>query len=123
MFGKSFNCELILMSVPAVPSVKNYRAPAAVVETIRTKAVVNMQKFLEAVARSLRDEGLVVRTIVTGSMPARTIVETAQNEEADMIMITSKGRGGLDYIMIGSVAQRIVENTEIPLFIVPIIDN
>ncbi|MFN2233815.1 MAG: universal stress protein [Anaerolineales bacterium] len=123
MFGKSFNCELILMSVPAVPSVKNYRAPAAVVETIRTKAVVNMQKFLEAVARSLRDEGLVVRTIVTGSMPARTIVETAQNEEADMIMITSKGRGGLDYIMIGSVAQRIVENTEIPVFIVPIIDN
>jgi nucleotide-binding universal stress UspA family protein len=123
MFGKSLNCELILMSVPAVPSVKSYRAPADVVETIRTKAVVNMQKFLEAVARSLREEGLEVRTIVTGSMPARTIVETALHEEADMIMITSKGRGGLDYIMVGSVAQRIVENTEIPVFIVPIIDN
>ena len=82
-----------------------------------------MQKFLEAVARSLRDEGLVVRTIVTGSMPARTIVETALNENVDMIMITSKGRGGLDYIMVGSVAQRIVENTEIPVFIIPIVDN
>jgi nucleotide-binding universal stress UspA family protein len=123
MLGKSLNCELILMSVPAVPSVKNYRAPADVVETIRTKAVVNMQKFLEAVARSLREEGLVVRTIVAGSMPARTIVETALKEDVDMIMITSKGRGGLDYIMVGSVAQRIVENTEIPVFIVPIIDN
>jgi nucleotide-binding universal stress UspA family protein/amino acid transporter len=123
ILGKTLSCELILMSVPAVPSVKNYRAPADVVETIRTKAVVNMQKFLEAVARSLREEGLVVRTIVAGSMPARTIVETALNEDADMIMITSKGRGGLDYIMVGSVAQRIVENTEIPVFIVPIIDN
>ena len=123
MLGKSLNCELILMSVPAVPSVKSYRAPADVVETIRMKAVANMQKFLEAVARSLRDEGLVVRTIVTGSMPARTIVETALNENVDMIMITSKGRGGLDYIMVGSVAQRIVENTEIPVFIVPIVDN
>ena len=123
MLGKSFNCELVLMSVPAVPSVKNYRAAADVVETIRGKAVANMQKFLEAVARSLREEGLTVRTIVTGSMPARTIVETAQNEDADMIMITSRGRGGLDFILVGSVAQRIVENTEVPVFIVPILEN
>jgi len=118
--GLAFNCELILVSVPAVPRVQNYRAAADVVETIRTKAVANMQKFLEAVARSLREDGLQVRTLVLGSMPARTVVETAKNEDADMIMITSRGRGGLDYLMIGSVAQRIVENTEIPVFIVPI---
>jgi nucleotide-binding universal stress UspA family protein len=82
--------------------------------------VANMQKFLEAVARSLREDGLKVRTIVAGSMPARTIVETAESEDVDMIMITSRGRGGLDYLMVGSVAQRIVENTETPVFIVPI---
>jgi nucleotide-binding universal stress UspA family protein len=119
--GKAFDCELVLMSVPAVPRVQNYRAAADVVETIRAKAVANMQKFLEAVARSLReDDGLNVRTIVTGSMPARTIVETAHSEHADMIMITSRGRGGLDYLMVGSVAQRVVENTETPVFIVPV---
>jgi len=123
LLGKAFDCELILLSVPAVPRVQNYRAAADIVETIRGKAVANILKFLEAVARSLRDEGLVVRTIVSGSMPARTIVDTAQIEEADMIMITSRGRGSLDYIMVGSVAQRIVENTEVPVFIVPIIEN
>jgi len=119
--GKAFDCELVLVSVPAVPRVQNYRAAADVVETIRDKAVRNMQKFLEAVARSLReDDGLNVRTLVAGSMPARTIVETANAEDADMIMITSRGRGGLDYLMVGSVAQRVVENTEIPVFIVPV---
>jgi nucleotide-binding universal stress UspA family protein len=56
-------------------------------------------------------------------MPARTIVETAEMEGADMIMITSHGRGGLDYLMIGSVAQRIVENTKIPVFIVPVYEQ
>jgi nucleotide-binding universal stress UspA family protein len=111
------------MSVPAVPRVQNYRAAADVVETIRSKAVSNMHKFLEAVARSLRDEGLTVRTIVSGSMPARTIVDTAQNEDVDMIMITSRGRGSLDYFMVGSVAQRIVENTSVPVFIVPIMEK
>ena len=123
VLGKTFDCEIVLMSVPAVPRVQNYRAAADVVETIRGKAVSNMQKFLEAVARSLREEGLSVRTIVSGSMPARTIVDTAQNEDADMIMITSRGRGSFDYFMVGSVAQRIVENTEVPVFIVPILED
>jgi len=123
VLGKAFGCEIVLMSVPAVPRVQNYRAAADVVETIRGKAVSNMQKFLEAVARSLREEGLSVRTIVSGSMPARTIVDTAQNEDSDMIMITSRGRGSFDYFMVGSVAQRIVENTEVPVFIVPILED
>ncbi|MFN2151165.1 MAG: universal stress protein, partial [Anaerolineales bacterium] len=65
--GLAFQCELILLSVPAVPRVQNYRAAADVVETIRAKAVANMYKFLEAVARSLREDGLVVRTLVAGS--------------------------------------------------------
>lgn len=123
VLGKAYDCEIVLLSVPAVPRVQNYRAAADVVETIRGKAVSNMKKFLEAVALSLREEGLSVRTIVTGSMPARTIVDTAQNEDADMIMITSRGRGSFDYFMVGSVAQRIVENTEVPVFIVPVLEE
>jgi nucleotide-binding universal stress UspA family protein len=119
-FGKAFGSELILMTVPAMPEVENYRAPAEVVETIRSRVVGNMQKFLEAVARSLRADGLSVRTLVTGSMPARTIVEVAEQENADMIMITSRGRGGLDLLMMGSVAQRVVQSTQNPVFMVPI---
>jgi len=118
--SKAFGSELILMSVPAVPEVESYRAAADVVDTIRSKAVENMQKFLEAVARSLREDGVNVRTVVTGSMPARTIAETAEQEEVDMIMLTSRGRGGLDLLMMGSVAQRVVQNTPIPVFMVPL---
>ncbi len=122
-FGKAFGCELILMSVPAIPEVESYRAAADVVETIRAKAVENMQKFLDAVARSLREDGLNVRTLVTGSMPARSIVEVAEQEGADMIMLTSRGRGGLALLLMGSVAQRVVQSTEAAVFMVPISEN
>ncbi|HSF82853.1 MAG TPA: universal stress protein [Anaerolineales bacterium] len=118
--SKAFGSELILVSVPAVPEVENYRAAADVVDTIRSKAVENMQKFLEAVARSLREDGVNVRTLVTGSMPARTIIEVAEQEGSDMIMLTSRGRGGLALLMMGSVAQRVVQNTQNPVFMVPI---
>jgi len=121
--AKAFDSELVLMTVPAVPEISNYRAAAEVVETIRSEAEVNIREFLDAVARSLRAEGLRVSTIVTGSMPARTIVAISESEDVDMIMLTSHGRGGLDLFFMGSVAQRVVQSTQDPVFMVPILEG
>jgi nucleotide-binding universal stress UspA family protein len=118
--AKVFKSELILMTVPAVPEVSSYRAVDDVVETIRVQAEVNIREFLNAVARSLREEGLNVRTVVTGSMPARTIVSVTDEESVDLIMLTSRGRGGLELLFMGSVAQRVVQNTSSPVFMVPL---
>jgi nucleotide-binding universal stress UspA family protein len=122
-FAQAYGSELILMTVPAVPQVEDYRAPSLVVETIRGKAEVNMGNFLSAVARSLEDDGLVVRPMVTGSIPVQTILKVSEDEDVDMIMITSQGRGGIDLLMMGSVAQRLVQNTDKPVFMVPIQDH
>jgi nucleotide-binding universal stress UspA family protein len=121
VLAKAYESELILMTVPAVPEVKNYRAAAEVVETIRAKAEVDMRKFLEAVARTLREDGINVRIIVTGSIPAQTIVQVSEEEDTDMIMLTSRGRGGMDLVMLGSVAQRVVQFTPDPIFMIPIL--
>ena len=120
VLAQTFGAELILLSVPAVPEPDDYHATPEVVNVIRSNAEANMSNFLEAVARSLRQEGLAVRTIVTGSLPARTIVNVAEEENVDLIMNTSRGRGGLDLFMLGSEAQRIVENTTKPVFMMPI---
>lgn len=119
--AQAFRSELILISVPAVPRMKDYRAAAEIVDTLRKKADTNMRKFLEAVARSLRADGIKVRTVVTGSIPARTILSMGKKQDADLIMMTSHGRGGLELFIVGSVAQRVVQNTQTPVFIVPIL--
>ena len=121
VLAKAYESELVLITVPAVPEVKNYRAAAEVVETIRAKAEVDIRKFLDAVARTLRDDGINVRTIVTGSIPAQTIVQVSEEEDADMIMLTSRGRGGMEIVMMGSVAQHVVQITPDPIFMMPIL--
>jgi nucleotide-binding universal stress UspA family protein len=118
--AKAFDSELVLMTVPAVPEMSNYRAAAEAVDAIRAEAEVSIRHFLDAVARSLREEGLKVRIMVTGTMPARTIVSISESEDVDMIMLTSHGRGGLDLLFAGSVAQRVVQSTRNPVFMVPI---
>lgn len=72
------------------------------------------------VAESLRAEGLIVHTIVTGSYPARSIAKVGKREGVDLVMITSQGRGGLDLLFMGSVAQQVVQLTDSPVFILPI---
>jgi nucleotide-binding universal stress UspA family protein len=115
-----FGSELIIMTVPEVPETENYRAPAGVVETIRNEAVGNIQKFLEAVARALREDGIAVRTMVTGSRAVPAIVSQGEEADADLIMVTSHGRGGIELLLMGSVAERVVEDSDKMIFMVPI---
>jgi nucleotide-binding universal stress UspA family protein len=120
LLGQLFDCELMLISVPAVPESEKYRAPNSVIQSIRRQAEGSMRKYLDSVAGRLRESDLTVRTVVTGSYPARTIVDVGKREGVDLIMITSQGRGGLDLIFTGSVAQQVVQLTDSPVFIFPI---
>jgi nucleotide-binding universal stress UspA family protein len=119
----AFSSELVLLTVPEVPEVEDYRAPMEAVESIRSQMVSTMQDFLDAVARSLREDGIDVRTLTKGSLPVRTIVSVGDEEEADMIMLTSRGRGGWDLLFMGSVAERVVDQTTTAVFMVPIHDR
>ena len=81
-----------------------------------------MRKFLSAVARGLRKDGLKVQAIVTGSLPSNTIVDVAAAKHVDLIMMTSRGRGGLKLLFMGSVAERVVQGADQMVLMIPIPD-
>lgn len=116
----AFEAEILLLSVPEVPEARSYRAAADPVKTLRAETEFRMKEFLSEIARSLGDEGLSVRTMVTGFLPEQTIVSVSESEQADMIMLTSRGRGGLDLLFMGSIAFSVVQNSTRPVFMVPV---
>jgi nucleotide-binding universal stress UspA family protein len=118
--SKAFDSEVILLSVPQVPEVQNYRAASTAVDQIRSRTVATMENFLNAVSRSLREDGLKIRTMITGSLPVRTIVSTGEEEEVDLIVLTSRGRGGLDRLFVGSVAESVVAESNKAVLMVPV---
>ena len=120
VLAKTFNSEIFLVSVPAIPNARDYRAPAEYLESLRYKKDINMRKFLSAVARGLRKDGLRVHTMVTGSLPAKTIVSVAAAKHVDLIMMTSRGRGGLKLLFMGSVAEQVVQDSDQMVFMMPI---
>lgn len=121
--ASAFGSEVILLTVPQVPEVGDYRAPMGAVSSIRTQTLETIQEFHDAVANSLRKDGLKVKSISKGSLPGRTIVQVGDQEKTDMIMLTSRGRGGLELLFMGSVAERVVDLTSKAVFMVPVHDK
>jgi nucleotide-binding universal stress UspA family protein len=81
-----------------------------------------IQSYLNDVARVLKKEGLCVSVLVTGSDPARTILEVSAEKGIDLLMMASHGRSGTHRprIHLGSVAGKVLKDTTCPLFIVPL---
>ncbi len=121
--GQVYDSELTLLSVPQIPETENYRAPADVVENLRAEAEVKMKNFLDAVARGLKKDGLRVSTLVKGSRPATTVVETAEKEDYGLIMLTSNGRGTFDRMMMGADSERVVGSTNRCVLMMPSRNN
>ncbi len=61
------------------------------------------------------------RALLEGS-PAREIVRYATREGCDLICMGTHGRGGLDRLLLGSVAERVVRSSEVPVLTVRVGD-
>jgi nucleotide-binding universal stress UspA family protein len=49
---------------------------------------------------------------------ASTIVETAERDKVDLIIMSSHGRSGLGRLIFGSVAESVLRGTRIPILLV-----
>ncbi len=120
-FARQFRAELIALHVH--DQVVSSPAHSSAVETLQ---------LLESIHRSLRDEmekfaepllvsggeTLPCRFLVVDGAAADGIVQTAKEEQADLLVIATHGRTGLKHILLGSVAEKVVRLAPCPVLVV-----
>jgi nucleotide-binding universal stress UspA family protein len=79
------------------------------------------QHFLDKSKHHLGDE--TIQTIVKDGDFADTILKTAKELHADVIVMGSHSRKWLENIIMGSVTEEVLHHTSIPLFIIPTKQN
>ncbi|MCK4726370.1 MAG: universal stress protein, partial [Anaerolineales bacterium] len=104
-----YGTEIILLTIPQIPEAHQYGAVVEEIQQLREYVEQRSQTYLEDVAESLSESGLETRVIVKGTRPAETIVQVAEEEDVDIIMLATHGRGGFDRLFVGSVADRVVQ--------------
>jgi nucleotide-binding universal stress UspA family protein len=118
VFAKTFGAEITALHVtPDFSLALYYDSPAILQELVlRTeKTKQEGQKKLEAVGRK---KGISFKkALVTEGPAARKIIETAEAEKADLIVIGKRGHGTMEDVLIGSVANHVLRHSPVPVLV------
>jgi nucleotide-binding universal stress UspA family protein len=111
--AKDVGAELIIFNVVMVDESNAIDKREMAAHKIRLDEFVT-DKLAEAVA------GLKVRQLVVGGQPFGAIVDCAETERVDLIVMSSHGRSGLSRMLIGSVTDKILRSAPCPVLVVPL---
>ncbi len=76
------------------------------------------RKELGILAAELRQKGLLVAPIVENGHAAEVIVDEASAQEADLIIMATHGYGGLRRWALGSIADKVLHASNLPLLLI-----
>ncbi len=85
---------------------------------IYEQTVLAAEKYLEGISQAFGDKGIDCRTMVRQGEVVSVIIETARQEDANLIAIASHGHTGLASVFYGSVAAGVLHRTDRPLFLI-----
>ena len=66
----------------------------------------------------MNDDGVKISSVIKEGSPAKTILEVAEEEDIDLIVIGSSGKSGFDRFILGSVSDKVVNAAKCPVLVV-----
>jgi nucleotide-binding universal stress UspA family protein len=90
-----------------------------VVYDIGTAGRTAAKARLAGEAAKLAAEGVDVQPALRDGFAPDEILAAAQSLPADLIVMGSRGRGGLAHVLLGSTAERVVQRASMPVLVVP----
>jgi nucleotide-binding universal stress UspA family protein len=82
-----------------------------IVKSEGEEAVSEVKKIGEA-------SGVEVKEVVLDGYPSTAIIDFAENNNIDLIVMGTLGKTGLDKLLIGSVAEKVVRGSKVPVMVV-----
>lgn len=113
----TFSTELTLMhtwEVPVYPYMEFVLSSAELGASVEQAAGRRLQDAVELLKKRVPWAKSVLRT----GVPWREILETAKGLRADLIVMGTHGRRGLDHALLGSVAEKVVRLSAVPVLTV-----
>lgn len=76
-----------------------------------TKALVDLKS-------RMAQRGVAVQTSITSGMPSQEVLAAAESEDVDLIVVGTRGKSGLEHVVLGSTAERIIRTAPCPVLAV-----
>ena len=115
----------LLAVVPTLGTLSGEHAAAGQMLPGATSALLELdedraERYVTEIVARLAGTGLTVTAEVGRGDPTAIILETAKRSLADLIVLGTHGRSGLDAFWSASVAPRIAQKTQVPVLLIPV---
>jgi nucleotide-binding universal stress UspA family protein len=108
--------------IHAIEQAKISRAELHAVYVLDMKTDYEPESYISTDLSNVEDvakkEGINVKKWIVKGHPAEEILKLAKEKDADLIVMGSLGRSGIKKILLGSVADKVIRNSNIPVLIV-----
>lgn len=118
-FAKQYNAELILVYV-VEPTIypADFSFGQIAVPNIEHDLRERGEAELKQLVQTQIGEALPARTLVLTGKPFLEIIQTADEENVDLIIIATHGHTGVEHILFGGTAEKVVRKAPCPVLVV-----
>jgi len=75
----------------------------------------NSEENMDSVIKKHIPDNVKVKKVIRSGMPAQEIDDIAEEENIDLLIISTHGRTGLSHVIFGSVAEKIIRHAPCPV--------
>lgn len=76
------------------------------------------REAVAAVADAAEEAGIEATTSIRRGAPSEQILDYAEEHDVDLIVMGTHGRSGLGHVLLGSVTERVIHRSDIPVLTV-----
>ena len=77
------------------------------------------RKYMDNLVAKYKSEGVDMQVEIGCGVAAEEIVKYAENNQIDLIVLTTRGRSGLKKFFLGSVAAKVISTSPVPVLVLP----
>jgi nucleotide-binding universal stress UspA family protein len=114
----SEGAEIILLRVAVNPALEFSLSDPAIAQKIVKDSERESRQYIGSVATQLKASGFEVSMVLAVGAAAEAILKTAEEIHADVIAMSTHGRTGPARWLLGSVADRVVRNSNVPVMLI-----
>jgi nucleotide-binding universal stress UspA family protein len=87
-------------------------------ESLREILEAEAKRAVTFVEEAGKNSGIEVESVILDGHPADRVMEFAEQEGIDLIVMGTLGRTGLDRFLLGSIAEKVVRHSKTPVMVV-----
>jgi nucleotide-binding universal stress UspA family protein len=115
-FCKNFNAEMILIYVvEPVIYPPDFSMGQIAIPSVNAEWDERARQELDKLAKEEIPDSVPVNTIIKTGKPFLEIIENAGELDVDLIIIATHGRTGVEHILFGSTAEKVVRKAPCPV--------